>query len=198
MSTQPEGAVIDWSTAPAQMREAFEANAKELKALREAREADSKRLAEIDRRAAFDRVKTEAGDAAGDVTLEDLGEMATDQITTTILRAKATEKTEARAAAELTQAKAMGFENVEDFRTALAAVQAQKAKDTAGMTANAVAAGSGAAPPAAPKTPTEAAIAVYREAKTQGLPNDRAETMFLEASFAAQLEEQAQAAGTRT
>lgn len=180
-----EGEVFDWSTAPGQMRAEFERLQGVTKKLEEQQAKDAARLAAFDRREAFERVRAELGDAAKEVSLEDLGDTPLEQITATTLKVKAQEKVEARATAELAQATALGYTDVETYRADIAALQAQRAKDTQGMTANAIAAGSGKAPPEIPAQPHEAAFAAYEKARQSGLPPDDRGAAAVDAMFKA-------------
>jgi hypothetical protein len=164
----------DWSTAPQQMREAFERMQSETKALRETNEKAQARLLAVDRRETFERVKGELGDVAKDVSLEDLGDLPLEQITPTTLKVKAQEKAEARTLAEVQIAKDLGFESVDEFRTFRAEREAAKAQtqQAMGITAAAATAGQSFIEPVL--SPKDAAFAAFNEAKTKGLPSDDA------------------------
>jgi hypothetical protein len=189
MSQQPgEGITIDWSTAPAQMREAFEANAKRVKELEERDKANAGRLLLIDRAERVNALKAELGDVAKDLTAEDFADMAPDAITPTIVQARALERQAARAAATLQVAKDLGYETVEQYELDRKALADKRAADLKAMTGNAATAGAGSAPPEAPKPPGEDAIAAFREARQAGKPSDEAENAFIGTLFQRQIE----------
>lgn len=180
----------DWSTAPAQMREAFERMQADSKALQARAEADAKRLAEVDRREKFNEVKLAGGEALKDVSLEDIGDMAAEQITPTILQARALEKTQAREAALASLAKDAGFATVEELKQFQAEIAARNAATATGrsQTATAATAGQGTKEPL--KLPGEAAYAAYTEARTAGLPSDDARADAVNALIQATLAQQ--------
>ena len=177
----------DWSTAPKEMREAFEKMQADTKELRDRDAAASARLAVIDRREAFDKVKGELGDAAKDVSLEDLGETPLEQITATTLKVKATEKAEARAAAETEMAKALGFENVEELRAFRTDAETRRQAPLASQTTTAAAAMSGQNSQEIKKTVDEQAFEAFNA--NPHLPHDERVAAFLGASIGAQLTE---------
>ncbi len=177
----------DWSTAPKEMREAFEKMQADTKELRDRDAAASARLAVIDRREAFDKVKGELGDAAKDVSLEDLGETPLEQITATTLKVKATEKAEARAAAETEMAKALGFENVEELRAFRTDAETRRQAQLASQTTTAAAAMSGQNSQEIKKTVDEQAFEAFNA--NPHLPHDERVAAFLGASIGAQLTE---------
>lgn len=182
-----EGERIDWSTAPEQLREAHKAQADELKALRAQAEENGKRLAAIDRRETFDKVKGELGDGAKDVTLEDLGDTPLEQITLTTLKVKATEKAEIRAKALTELAANAGFESVEAMQQFRAEADARKAATLAAQSTTAQAAMSGQNSQEIKKTVDEQAFAAFNA--NPHLPHDERVTAFLGASLGAQLTE---------
>lgn len=178
-----EEPTYDWSTAPAEMRaevQRIQAANKDLEE-REARAA--KRLAQLDRSLKFDELKAAGGDALKDVTLEDVGDLGADQITPTILQAKALEKAQTQQAALASLARDAGFDSVEAmqaFRTAAAERQSQT-MTAMGNTAAAATAGQGTPDPIA--SPSQAAFTAFTEAKTQGLPSDDAKAAAITALF---------------
>jgi len=185
----------DWTTAPKEMREAFEKMQADTKELRERDAAASARLAVIDRREAFEKVKGELGDAAKDVSLEDLGETPLEQITATTLKVKATEKSEARAAAETEMAKALGFENVEELRAFRTDAETRRQAQLASQSTTAQAAMSGQNSQEIKKTVDELAFEAFNA--NPHLPHDERVAAFLGASLGAQLTEAEAAKGTK-
>jgi hypothetical protein len=184
-----EEPTYDWSTAPAQMREAFEKMQADTKALQAKAEADGKRLAEVDRRERFNELKMAGGDALKDVSLEDIGDMAADQMTPTILQAKALEKGQARAAAEAEMAKALGFTDAEELRAFRVEAETRKNAQLAAMGKTAAAATTGQNVQDPIKTPTERAFEEAAALKSQGLPPDEVRAGFIGAKFDAALAE---------
>jgi hypothetical protein len=187
MSQQPEGITIDWSTAPAQMREAFEANAKRVKELEKEHEASAARIAVIDRRERIESLKAQLGDSAKDVSPEDFGDTPAEQITDSLVRAKAIEKETIREAALAKLAKDAGFESGEALQAFMAERETAKAAATKAQGAAASVAGAGGAPPEAPAPPSEQAFKAFREAKDKGLPNDEAQAAYVGATIEALL-----------
>jgi hypothetical protein len=187
--------IIDWGTAPGALRAAHEQQAKELKDLREKQAASDARLAAIDHREKFESLKGST-DTLKDLTPDDVKDIPADQLSTTILEAKAIEKARAKEAAELTQAKALGYESLETYKADIAALQAKRTADTRGMASNAAAAASGPGEPEAPKSRIEVANDAYKEARAKGMPQDKALGLFLGESFARQMEEQKAAANS--
>ncbi len=190
-----EEPTYDWTTAPKEMREAFEKMQADTKELRDRDAAASARLAVIDRREAFDKVKGELGDAAKDVSLEDLGETPLEQITATTLKVKATEKAEIQQAALAELAKNAGFESVEAMQQFRAEADARKAATTAAQTTTAQAAMSGQNSPEIKKTVDELAFEAFNA--NPHLPHDERVAAFLGASLGAQLTEAEAAKGTK-
>jgi len=164
----------DWSTAPAQMREAFEHMQADARALQTKADADAKRLAEVDRRERFNELKMAQPDALKDVELADLGDMEAGQITPTILQAKALEKGQTREAALVKLAADAGFATVDELKTFQAEVAARNAATATGRTQTAAAATSGQGTKEPVVAPAEAAHKAFTEARTQGLPSDDA------------------------
>lgn len=164
----------DWSTAPAQMREAFEKMQADTKALQARAEADGKRLADVDRREKFNELKLAGGDALKDVELADIADMDAAQITATILQAKALEKGQAREAALAKLATDAGFATVDELKTFQAEIAARNATTATGRAQNATAATAGQGTKEPVVQPAEAAFAAYNEARTAGLPSDDA------------------------
>jgi len=185
----------DWTTAPKEMREAFEKMQADTKELRERDAAASARLAVIDRREAFEKVKGELGDAAKDVSLEDLGETRLEQITATTVKVKATEKAEARAAAESAMAEALGFENVEELRAFRTEAETRRQAQLASQTTTAQAAMSGQNSQEIKKTVDEQAFEAFNA--NPHLPHDERVAAFLGASLGAQLTEVEEAKGAK-
>lgn len=179
--------VLDWSTAPREMREAFEKMQADTKALQAQAEADRKRLAEVDRRETFERVKAELGDGAKEVSLEDLAETPLEQITVTALKVKAAEKAETRQAALAKLATDAGFESVEAMQAFRAEADARKAATTAAQTTTAIAATSGQTSTDVKKSVDEVAFEAFNA--NPHLPHDERVAAFLGASIGAQLTE---------
>jgi hypothetical protein len=180
MSDEP---TYDWSTAPAEMRAEFQRIQGENKTLAEREAKAAARLAQLDRSLKFDDLKAAGGDALKDVSLEDIGDLGAEQITPTILQAKALEKAQTQQAALASLAKDAGFESVEAmqaFRTAAAEHQSQT-MTAMGHTAAAATAGQGIPDPIA--SPSQAAFTAFTEAKTQGLPSDDAKAAAITALF---------------
>ena len=190
-----EEPTYDRTTAPKEMREAFEKMQADTKELRERDAAASARLAVIDRREAFEKVKGELGDAAKDVSLEDLGETPLEQITATTLKVKATEKAEARAAAETEMAKALGFENVEELRAFRTDAETRRQAQLVSQTTTVQAAMSGQNSQEIKKTVDELAFEAFNA--NPHLPHDERVAAFLGASLGAQLTEVEAAKGTK-
>lgn len=184
-----EEPTYDWSTAPAEMRaevQRIQAANKDLEE-REARAA--KRLAQLDRSLKFDELKKAGGDALKDVSLEDIGDLGADQITPTILQAKALEKGQAARAAQEKMAADLNFESVEAMQAFRAEAAARQNQTTAAMsnTAAAAMAGQGAKEPI--KTPTERAFEEAKALKAEGLPPDEVRAGFIGAKFDAAMAE---------
>lgn len=186
---------INWDTAPEQFREAHKAQAATLKDLQEREARAAARLAELDRKEAFEKVKGELGDTAKDVSLEDLGETPLEQITATTLKVKATEKAEARDKAEGEMAKALGFENAEELRAFRIEAETRKNAQLASQTTTAQAAMSGQNSQEIKKTVDELAFEAFNA--NPHLPHDERVTAFLGASLGAQLTEAEAAKGTK-
>jgi len=186
-----EEPTYDWSTAPGPMREAFEKMQADTKALQAKAEADGKRLAKVDRRERFNELKMAGGDALKDVSLEDIGDMAADQMTPTILQAKALEKGQARAAAEAEMAKALGFTDADELRAFRVEVETRKNAQLAAMGKTAAAATTGQNVQDPIATPQEAAYAAFNEARTAGLPSDDAKAAAVSALLAGAAAQQA-------
>lgn len=184
----------DWSTAPAQMRDAFERMQADTKALQAKADADAKRLADVDRREKFNELKLAGGEALKDVELADLGDMAAEQITPTILQAKALEKSQAREAALGKLATDAGFATVDELKEFQAEIAARNAATATGraQTAAAATAGQGTKEPVV--APGDAAHKAFVDARTRGLPSDDAKADAIGALIQATLAQQA--AGT--
>lgn len=184
-----EGETYDWSTAPAEMRAEFQRIQAANKDLEEREAKAAARLAQLDRSLKFDEVKAAGGDALKDVTLDDIGDLGADQITPTILQAKALEKGAAREKAETEMAKALGFDSADALRAFRVEAEARNAeKLTAmGQTAAAATAGQGAKEPI--KTPTERAFEEAKALRAEGLPPDEVRAGFIGAKFDAALAE---------
>lgn len=176
---------IDWSTAPAALRAAHEANTARLRELEAESAASKARLTQIDRREKFAELKSSLGDVAKDVTLEDLGDLPLDQFTPTTLEVKALEKTRARVAAEERQAKELGYENREAFVADLTRVREEREKRTATQTQVANLATGGPGTPEPPKAAVTLAMEVLAADKAAGRPADVQGANFLNALLAA-------------
>lgn len=195
MAEEGEQTVYAWETAPQEMRAEARRLADRLKELEAKDAAASARLAVIDRRETFEKVKGELGDAAKDVSLEDLGETPLEQITATTLKVKATEKAEARAAAETEMAKALGFETVEELRAFRTDAETRRQAQLASQTTTAQAAMSGQNSQEIKKTVDELAFEAFNA--NPHLPHDERVAAFLGASLGAQLTEAEAAKGTK-
>lgn len=157
-------------------------------------------LSELDRyrrRDAFEKAAADAG--IKDLTIEDLGDVASEAINPTLLRVKAEEKAATREIAERKQAEALGFEKLEDYRGAMKAIQEKTAEERQNLAAQAAIAQGGPAGPAAAKTPEAAGWEAYSAARKQGQSEDRAQAAFMqakrEASMSATTAPSAPAAG---
>jgi len=139
----------------------------------------------------FDELKAAGGDALKDVSLEDIGDLGAEQITPTILQAKALEKAATRTAAETEMAKALGFDSAEELRAFRVEAETRNQAKLAAMgnTAAAAMAGQGMKDPIA--TPQEAAFAAFKEARTAGLPSDDAKAAAVSALLAGAAAQQA-------
>jgi hypothetical protein len=186
-----EEPTYDWSTAPAEMRAEFQRIQGENKTLAEREAKAAARLAQLDRSLKFDEVKAAGGDALKDVSLEDIGDLGAEQITPTILQAKALEKGAAREKAETEMAKALGFDSSAELRAFRVEAETRNQAKLAAMgnTAAAATAGQGMKDPIA--TPQEAAFAAFKEARTAGLPSDDAKAAAVSALLAGAAAQQA-------
>lgn len=164
--------IYDWDTAPEPFRQAYKSLETDTKAKDERLAALEAKVATTERREKFDGVKSQIGDEANDVTLEDLVDLPTEQITDIAFRVKVEEKKQAKQNALSEQAKVMGFETPEEYQVALEAVKAAKAKEKQDLTDVAKVAGSGPAEPAAEKSDEEQAWEAYQKALTSGKPQD--------------------------
>jgi hypothetical protein len=169
-----EQTVYAWDTAPQEMRAEAKRLSDRLKELEAKAGADAQRLAEVDRREKFNELKKLGGDALKDVELADIGDMIADQITPTILQAKALEKGQAREAALAKLATDAGFSTVDELKAFQVELAARNAATATGRSQNAAAATSGQGSKDPLKLPGEAAYAAYTEARTSGLPSDDA------------------------
>jgi hypothetical protein len=146
--------------------------------LREQAEAATKALKENDpfiRTGKFQTLMAELGDA--DVTLDDLEGVDTNDFSADLLRAKADEKAERKAAAKLMAAQDAGFDSVEEYDQALEALKSAQDQRKSGMEALGGATAStsgGQTPPAEEKDPYEEALETYKEARKGGMTQDYA------------------------
>lgn len=181
----------DWSTAPAQMRDAFEKMQADTKALQAKADADAKRLADVDRREKFNELKMAGGEALKDVELADVADMDASQITATILQAKALEKGQAREAALGKLATDAGFATVDELKAFQAEIAERNAATATGRAQTAVAATSGQGTKEPIVLPADAAHKAFSEARTKGAPSDDAKADAIGALIQATLAQQA-------
>jgi hypothetical protein len=184
-----EDQVFDWTTAPKEMREVFEKMQADTKTLQAQAEKDRARLADVDRREKFAELKLAGGEALKDLTPEDVGDLTADQITPTILQAKALEKGAAREKAETEMAKALGFTDAEELRAFRVEAETRNQAKLAAMGNTAAAAMAGQASKEPIKTPTERAFEEAAALKSQGLPPDEVRAGFIGAKFDAAMAE---------
>lgn len=173
---QPEG-----QQGPAGLRKHAKQLEADLKAEREARAAEIARLAEYEKRDAFDAAAKEAG--VDGLSLEDVKDLPKEQITATTLRVKAAEKEQAQQArlAELAQTLGTTPEALAETIKAQEAKKAQEAADRAAATG--IAAGGQAPPPGETKeTPSEKGLEAWKQAREHGTPQDLAEAEFVRAA----------------
>lgn len=151
---------------------------KDLKAERDARAADREKLLRYERRETLERVLTETGLTG--VTVEDLGDVDPEAITATLVRVKADEKSQAVAAQKSEQAKAAGYESVEDYERDLAAARAVRERNTVAQQRQTQVASVGGPPPVDPeKTDTEVAYQTFKDATSKGMPEDKGMAEFM-------------------
>jgi hypothetical protein len=184
-----EEPTYDWSTAPQEMRAELQRMQAANKDLEEREAKAAARLAQLDRSLKFDELKAAGGDALKDVTLDDIGDLGAEQITPTILQAKALEKGAAREKAETEMAKALGFDSADELRAFRVEAETRNQAKLAAMgnTAAAAMAGQGAKEPI--KTPTERAFEEAKALRAEGLPPDEVRAGFIGAKFDAAMAE---------
>lgn len=111
------------------------------------------------------------------LTLSDVEEIATDDLTADLLREKAESKAQAKVAIQLDAAKDAGFETVEEFQEAMAEMK-QKRTTTAAQaeTIGGTVSRSGGTPtpPEPDQEPYDAALADFQAAKKGGMTDDKA------------------------
>jgi hypothetical protein len=171
MSDEP---TYDWSNAPQEMRAEVQRIQKLAADLQAQAEKDRARLADVDRRERFNELKLAGGDTLKDVALEDIGDLVAEQITPTILQAKALEKAQTQQAALSKLAADAGFTSVEEMQAFRTEADARKAAtlQAQGVTAAAATSGQTFNEPIA--SPHDAAFAAYNDARTKGMPPDDA------------------------
>jgi hypothetical protein len=155
---------------------------------------DAERDAELERYRKRDRFLESLGDIQG-VSFEDVKDVPLEQITPTLLKVKAEEKSKSADTELEALAKKAGFEDVGQFKTAvqtLTGMQEQERQQLASQTAAASA--TGVVTPPGDLTPAEAGTKAYQEAKAQGIAEDRAQAEYLRASRERQQEINAAAA----
>lgn len=161
---------------------------KELRDLRSARDTELSELTQYRRERAFEAALSEA--KVEGVSLADLGELPPDQITPSLVKAKAGEKEDQRRAQLVEQAKAFGFDTVEEYQSVLDIAREAKAKAAQEQaTATSVAMGAPGQPPPS-KRPAEIGMEAHDAARARGVPKDYAEAEFVSATAKAFLENQ--------
>lgn len=171
---------------PAGLRKHAKELERELGELRAAQERDAAELLTFRRERAFSTAATEA--KVEGVTLADVGDLPPDQITAALIRAKAQEKEAARRTQEEAQAKALGFESVEDYQAVLTMAKELKAKQAAERAVAGAVATSGPGQPPVPPDPSKVAFEAWEASKAKGRPADYAQADFVGAKARAFLE----------
>jgi hypothetical protein len=159
---------------------------KELGELRAAQERDAAELQRFRRERAFGTALAEA--KVEGVSLEDVGDLPADQITPALVRAKAAEKEDQRRKAEEAQAKALGFDSLDEYRDVLRIAQERKAELTAQRQAGTAAAMTGAGREPEPDSPGVVAYRTWEESVKSGRPADLAQADFVGAKARAAME----------
>lgn len=157
------------------LREEFGGSALRTKA----EEADNlrKELADNEdliREAKFNRLVTEAN-LDTPLSLEDLGNVSSKELTVDLLREKAEAKSAVIKSAKTTMATEAGFNSVEEYEQALEGLKQQRSANqkTAEAIGGATASSSGGTPsPTEEVTPYEGATRDYKDAKKQGATDD--------------------------
>lgn len=183
---EPKGNEED--QGPAGLRKHARQLEKELAEMRATQERDAAELQTFRRERAFAAAVAE-GKVEG-VTLADLGDLPAEQITGTLVKAKAAEKEDQRRVADLTQAQAHGFDSLDEYREALEAIKAAKAKETAQRQAGTAAATTGAGREPAQDSPGVIGYRAWEEAVKAGRPADLAQADFVGAKARAFIESQ--------
>ena len=163
------------ASAFAALREEFGGSALRTKA----EEADNlrKELADNEdliREAKFNRLVTEAN-LDTPLSLEDLGNVSSKELTVDLLREKAEAKSAVIKSAKTTMATEAGFNSVEEYEQALEGLKQQRSANqkTAEAIGGATASSSGGTPsPTEEVTPYEGATRDYKDAKKQGATDD--------------------------
>lgn len=191
MAEDEEG--TEGTDGPAGLRKHARQLEKDLAEVRAQQERDATELQTFRRERAFGAALAEAN--VEGVTLDDVGDLPADQITSSLVRAKAAEKEDQRRAAEERQAKELGFESLDEYRDVLKIAQERKAE----MVAQRQTAGSVAtsAPGREPEKDSPGVIA-YREwedARKAGVPADHAAARFVGAKARAVLDASGQTGG---
>jgi hypothetical protein len=149
-------------------------------ALREkAEKADTleKRVKELEplaREATFNKLRAELPeDLSGvDLSLNDLG---SNELSVEVLIEKAKSKQEREKSSLADTAKELGFDSVEEYQSALEAMKQEQAKKRASMEATGKTASGGGEPPSdEPSEPFGAMKQDYEEARSSGMPHDKA------------------------
>lgn len=162
---------------------------KELAEVRRQREAELAELATFRRERAFGAAMAEA--KVEGVTLADVGDLPADQITASLVKAKAQEKEEQRRAAEERQAKELGFDSLDEYREVLKVAQERKAEQRREREAGAAAAMTGAGREPAKDSPGVQAYRTWEESVKSGRSADLAQADFVGAKARALMEQAA-------
>lgn len=110
------------------------------------------------------------------LTLSDVEDIGTDDLTADFLREKAESKAEAKVALQMEAATDAGFETVEEFQEAMAEMKQKQASDAAKAEAigGSVSRSGGTPIPEPDKEPYDAALADFQAAKKGGMTDDKA------------------------
>lgn len=174
-----EGIVLDWETAPDSFRDQAKQLGNDLKDSKTKLQEYETQLMGYKRRDAFELAAKEAG--VEGVTLDEIGDLAPEQITPAFVKAKAAEK---QAQAELMEeqlAKQQGFETVQEYRTVMdEARKLAEQRRQAQATQAGVASTTGTEQTAQKDAKTKAWEA-YEEALKQRVPADKAREIYTKA-----------------
>lgn len=151
----------------------WRAHAKEVttanKALQQQLADKDAKIAQYEKREAFEAAVAQAGELKVPVTFDEFGDLPANLITPEIIRGRANDKATADAATRLAAAKSAGFETVEAYDEALAEIKAKRAEQQQNMqTATNIVAGGGnaSAPPEKPQA--EVVTGAFAEARKKG------------------------------